>query len=88
MQVSTTLQGMVRELRDFKVLKMGQNLHANMEGFHRSSNFINNLPKYINHRKVRLFANDHDCILCKNSSELQRHFTCTGRLSLLVNLVA
>ena len=37
MQISTTLQEMVKELREFKVSKMGQNLHANMEGFRRAS---------------------------------------------------
>ena len=36
MQISTTLQETVRELRHFKVLKMGQNLYANMEGFRRA----------------------------------------------------
>ena len=37
MQISTTLQEMVKELWHFKILKMGQNLHANMEGFRRAS---------------------------------------------------
>ena len=33
MKISTTLQEKVKELRHFKVLKMDQNLYANMEGF-------------------------------------------------------
>ena len=46
MQISTTLQGIVRELWDFKFLKMGQNLHANMEGFRRASHIFQiNLAK-------------------------------------------
>ena len=32
-----TLQGTVKELCHYKVLKMGQNLHANMEVFRRAS---------------------------------------------------
>ena len=35
MQISTTLQETVKEFWHFKVLRMGQNLHANMEGFQR-----------------------------------------------------
>ena len=35
MQISTTLQEMVRVMT-FKVVKMGQNLHENMEGFRRA----------------------------------------------------
>ena len=31
-----TLQGMVKELCNYKGLKMGQNLHANMKGFRRA----------------------------------------------------
>ena len=31
-----TLQGTVKELCNYKVLKMGQNLHANVEGFCRA----------------------------------------------------
>ena len=31
-----TLKGMVKELCNYKVLKVGQNLHANMEGFRRA----------------------------------------------------
>ena len=38
MQISGVLQETVPELCDF-VLKMGQNLHANMEGFHRASHY-------------------------------------------------
>ena len=44
MRISTTLQETVRELRDFKVLKMGQNLHTNMEGFCRAGHHYNIVP--------------------------------------------
>ena len=40
MQISITLQETVKELWHFKVLKLGQNLHANMEGFHRASHIL------------------------------------------------
>ena len=40
MQISTTLQETVKELRHFQVLKIGQNLHANMEGFRRAGHII------------------------------------------------
>ena len=35
-----TLQGIVKELCNYKFLKMGQNLHANMEGFRRAGHIL------------------------------------------------
>ena len=35
-----TLQGTVKELCNYKVLKMCQNLHANMEGFRGASHIF------------------------------------------------
>ena len=36
MQIFVMLQETLLELQDFKFLKMGENLHANMEGFCRA----------------------------------------------------
>ena len=47
MQISTTLQEMVKKLRHFKVLKMGQNLYENMEGFRRASHIYKTNRHYI-----------------------------------------
>ena len=41
MQIVEVLQETVPELWDLKFLKMGQNLHANMEGFRRASHNYN-----------------------------------------------
>ena len=41
MQNFPTLQGTVKELCNYKVLKMGQNLHANMEGFAEPVAYLN-----------------------------------------------
>ena len=38
--ISTLLHTMVGKLCDFKVLKMGENLHANKEGFCRDRHII------------------------------------------------
>ena len=38
-----TLQGTVKELCNYKVLRVGQNLHANMEGFCRASHIYNSI---------------------------------------------
>ena len=38
-----TLQGMVKELCNYKVLNMGQNLHANMEGFRRAGHILSGI---------------------------------------------
>ena len=35
-----TLRGTIKELCNYKVLKMGQNLHANMEGFRRATLYV------------------------------------------------
>ena len=35
-KIFTLLQPVVYKLCDFKVLTLGQNLHTNMEGFHRA----------------------------------------------------
>ena len=40
MQIFMLLQKSMPELWDFKFLKMGENLHANMEGFHRDNHQI------------------------------------------------
>ena len=45
MQISTTLQETVKEFQHFKVLKMVQNLHANMEGFCRSGHILQSVYK-------------------------------------------
>ena len=50
MQISAALQGIVQELTDFKFLKMGQNLHTNMEGFLKSQShyYFTLLANYLN----------------------------------------
>ena len=52
MQIFVVLQKSVPELRDFKFLKMGQNLHANMEGFRRDSHICNGI--------IKLFSQNFD----------------------------
>ena len=42
MQIVAVLQETVPELCDLKCLKIGQNLHANMEGFRKASHILCN----------------------------------------------
>ena len=65
------------KLEDFKVRKMGQNLHANMEGFRRASHKWVQLKQFLADRddgfddKIITFVNN--AVLCLITTRYHQH---------------